>query len=119
MDRTLTCTGNDLLQIADAYVHAFPEGHTPLHILARMTEELGEVASAVAHLERHGSKVSKLGEPNLDHLADEIEDLIHCALSLVRYYQVEDQFDQAVSTTLDALHTTGHLEGRSASEQTI
>ncbi len=62
-------TAEDLLTIARGYADAFPGGDEPLHVLARMTEELGEVAAEVAHLERHGTKVHKHGEPDVAQLA--------------------------------------------------
>lgn len=98
MARHICSTGEDFLTIADGYRHAFPDGDDPLRILARLTEELGEVASAVAHLERHGAKVRKHGEPSLTHLAREIEDLLHNTFALVRYYAAEQALDDSVST---------------------
>ncbi|QPZ38878.1 hypothetical protein [Paramicrobacterium chengjingii] len=36
-------TADELLCIVDGYARKFPDGDTPLRILARLTEELGEV----------------------------------------------------------------------------
>ena len=65
---TVTSTGRDYLMIADGYANAFPAGNEPLRILARLTEELGEVATEVARLEGHGTKRIKHGEPDLAQL---------------------------------------------------
>ena len=109
MDYDVASTGRDFLEIADGYRHAFPEGDGPFLILARLTEEVGEVASAVAHLERHGAKVAKHGEPSVVHLAEELEDLLHNAFALVRHYGAERALDDSVTMTLQALRTQGHL----------
>ncbi|MBA8794058.1 NTP pyrophosphatase (non-canonical NTP hydrolase) [Friedmanniella endophytica] len=105
----MNSTGQDFLEIARGYRDTFPDGDRPLHILARLTEELGEVAEAVAHLERHGAKVAKHGEPSIDHLAEEIQDLIHNAFALVRYYSAEAALDDCVQRTLDAFRETDRL----------
>lgn len=102
-------TADDLLAIGRGYADAFPDGDEPLHILARMTEELGEVAAEVAHLERHGAKVHKRGEPDVAHLAAEIEDLLHNVFALVRHYRAEDAVDASVARTLTRLREAGHL----------
>ncbi|WP_154796400.1 AAA family ATPase [Occultella kanbiaonis] len=102
-------TGADYLSIAEGYAAAFPDGDDPLRILARMTEELGEVASAVAHLERHGAKVAKHGEPDVQQFADEVEDLVHNAFALLRAYGAEQAFDRAVAGTLRRLRDSGHV----------
>lgn len=102
-------TGADYLRIAQGYADRFPDGDTPLRILARLTEELGETASAVAHLERHGAKVAKHGEPALDDLAAEVEDLVQNAFALLRHYGAGSQFDDAVLATLSRLRAEGHV----------
>lgn len=105
----VTTTGADDARIAQGYAVAFPDGDAPLRVLARLTEELGEVASAVAHLERHGTKVAKHGEPDVAHLADEVEDLVHNAFALLRQYGAEGAFDDAVRRTLARLRDDGRL----------
>lgn len=88
-----------LYEIADGYLRRHPEGNDPFRILARLTEELGEVANEVHHLERDGAKVAKHGEPDPAALADEIEDLLHTVMALVRHYELEDSLDGVIRAT--------------------
>ncbi|TBH15242.1 nucleotide pyrophosphohydrolase [Thermus thermamylovorans] len=66
-------------QEVDAWIGQFKEGYfPPLLMLARLTEELGEVARALAH--RHGKR-PKPGEAEGD-LAEELADLLFVLISL-------------------------------------
>lgn len=63
----------------DAWISRFQEGYfPPLLMLARLAEELGEVARVLAH--RHGKK-PKPGEVEGD-LAEELADLLFVLISL-------------------------------------
>ncbi len=84
-----------LYEVADLYNARYPDGNEPFRILSRLTEELGEIAAEVNHLERTGAKVVKRGEPEPGNLGYEIADLLHNALALARYYQVEPVVDHA------------------------
>ncbi|CAM3391800.1 hypothetical protein STSO111631_17280 [Stackebrandtia soli] len=90
---------NKLYEIADGYRATFDDGDSPFVILARLTEELGEIATAVNHLERKGAKVDKHGEPDPSALAEELEDLLHNTLALARHYGVEGALDAAIDAT--------------------
>lgn len=66
-------------EMVDAWIGRFEEGYfPPLLLLARLTEELGEVARVLAH--RHGKR-PKPGEEEGD-LAMELADLLFVLLSL-------------------------------------
>ncbi len=106
---TMRSTGQDYAQIAEGYANAFPDGNDPLRIMLRLSEELGEVAEAVARLEGHGLKRLKHGEPDVSHLATEVEDLVHNAFALLRVYGAEAEFDSSVERTLADLHHDGRL----------
>jgi len=98
-----------LYEVVDGYNVRFPEGNDPFRILVRLAEELGEIAAEVNHLERTGAKVLKHGEPDRNALGYEIEDLLHTALALARYYGVESAVDQAVRETHDRLASVGAI----------
>lgn len=99
-----------LYDIVDGFNLRFPDGNTPFAIVTRLLEEAGEVASAVNHLERIGAKVAKHGPPDPVGLAYEIEDLLHCVLSLARYYQIEPAVDEAIARTHRDLRAAGAIE---------
>ena len=84
----------------DAWIGQFKEGYwPPLTNLARLTEELGEVASEIAHLEDHGAKSAKHGDADPAGLASEIEDLLHNTFALIRHYDIGDLVDAEVAAT--------------------
>ena len=64
----------------DDYISQFKEGYfPPLSMLARMTEELGELARALSH--DAGFKKPKSGEDKGD-VAEELSDLIFVAVKI-------------------------------------
>jgi NTP pyrophosphatase (non-canonical NTP hydrolase) len=72
-------TFKEAQKMVDAWIGRFEEGYfPPLLMLARLTEELGEVARVLAH--RHG-KTPKPGEEEGD-LAMELADLLFVLISL-------------------------------------
>ena len=72
-------TFKEAQEMVDAWIGRFAEGYfPPLLMLARLTEELGEVARVLAH--RHG-KTPKPGEEEGD-LAMELADLLFVLISL-------------------------------------
>lgn len=99
-----------LYDIVDGYNDRFPDGNSPFAIVTRLLEEAGEVATVINHLERVGAKVAKRGAPDPTELAYEIEDLVHTALSLARYYGVESVVDEAIARTHADLTGAGHIK---------
>ena len=64
----------------DDYISQFEEGYfPPLSMLARLTEELGELARALSH--EAGFKKPKAGE-NPGDVAEELSDLLFVAICL-------------------------------------
>ena len=64
----------------DAWIRGYTPGYfTPLMILARLTEELGELSRAVSH--HHGEKKPKPGEEPGD-MSEEIGDLLFVLVCL-------------------------------------
>ncbi|SDE91103.1 NTP pyrophosphatase, house-cleaning of non-canonical NTPs [Thermus arciformis] len=75
----MALTFKEAQERVDAWISSFQEGYfPPLLMLARLTEELGEVARVLAH--RHGKK-PKPGEEEGD-LAMELADLLFVLISL-------------------------------------
>jgi|SRR6266498_4299135 len=58
----------------------------PLQMVARLTEELGELSRAVSH--RHGEKKPKPGE-NPGDIAEELCDLIFVAICLANSMEID------------------------------
>ncbi|MGZ8867686.1 MAG: nucleotide pyrophosphohydrolase [Thermoanaerobaculia bacterium] len=64
----------------DAWISQFQEGYfPPLPMLARLTEEVGELARVLMH--EYGGKTPKPGEPRGD-VAEEISDAIFVLICL-------------------------------------
>lgn len=85
-----------LYLIVDGYNRKYPEGNTPFQIITRLCEETGELASEVNHFEGSGIKMQKHGPPNKAVLAKEIQDVIRTALSVARYYGVEQEVKEEI-----------------------
>jgi NTP pyrophosphatase (non-canonical NTP hydrolase) len=85
----------------DQYIAQFREGYfPPLSMLARMTEELGELARALSHRERF--KKPKSGEPPGD-VADELCDLIFVAVCLANSLGID--LDEAFAAAMTKYRT--------------
>lgn len=71
----------------DAWISRFEEGYwPPLSILARLTEEVGELARELNH--RYGPKRKKPEEPDAD-LALEIADILFVLISLANRENID------------------------------
>jgi len=71
----------------DRYINQFKEGYfPPLSMLARLTEELGELARALSH--HAGFKKPKPGE-ELGDVAEELSDLIFVAVCLANSMKID------------------------------
>jgi NTP pyrophosphatase (non-canonical NTP hydrolase) len=93
----------------DGYNKKYPNGNTPFQIVARLCEEAGELASAVNHFEDTGIKRQKHGEPDKDALAKEVQDVIRTALSIARYYGIEQELKESIDYTYQRLEGDGFL----------
>ncbi|HEX8172914.1 MAG TPA: nucleotide pyrophosphohydrolase [Thermoanaerobaculia bacterium] len=71
----------------DAWISQFEEGYfAPLPMLARLTEEVGELARALMH--RYGGKKPKEGEAPGD-VADEIADAMFVLICLANSLDID------------------------------
>ncbi|WP_325306951.1 nucleotide pyrophosphohydrolase [Longimicrobium sp.] len=80
----------------DAYIGQFKEGYfPPLVNLARLTEEVGELARELNH--RYGPKTKKPGEPDQD-VALELADIVFVCVVLANQMGLDLQ--DAIERTL-------------------
>ncbi|HET7234381.1 MAG TPA: nucleotide pyrophosphohydrolase [Longimicrobium sp.] len=86
----------DVQRQVDAYISQFKEGYfPPLVNLARLTEEVGELARELNH--RYGPKTKKPGEPDQD-VALELADIIFVCVVLANQMGLDLQ--DAIERTL-------------------
>lgn len=72
----------------------------PLELLARMTEELGELSRELSHL--HGSKVRKSVEDTAD-IKSEMGDLLFSICCMANYHKIN--LDEALTGVLEKIKT--------------
>jgi NTP pyrophosphatase (non-canonical NTP hydrolase) len=86
----------DVQRQVDAYISQFKEGYfPPLVNLARLTEEVGELARELNH--RYGPKTKKPGEPDQD-VALELADIVFVCVVLANQMGLDLQ--DAIERTL-------------------
>jgi len=87
----------DVQRQVDAYISQFKEGYfPPLVNLARLTEEVGELARELNH--RYGPKTKKPDEPDQD-VALELADIVFVCVVLANQMGLDLQ--DAIERTLD------------------
>jgi NTP pyrophosphatase (non-canonical NTP hydrolase) len=88
----------------DAWISQFEEGYwPPLANLARLVEEVGELAREINHL--YGTKPKKKGEPEGD-LALELADILFVVLCIANEQGVD--LDKAFRAVMDKYQTRDH-----------
>jgi NTP pyrophosphatase (non-canonical NTP hydrolase) len=87
----------------------FPEGNEPFQMMTRLLEECGELAKEVNHFEGTGIKQEKYGEPDKNHLAKEVMDVLRSALQVAIYYEVESELQNHIENSYQRLKQEGHL----------
>jgi NTP pyrophosphatase (non-canonical NTP hydrolase) len=81
----------------DAWISQFEEGYwPPLHNLARLVEEVGELARELNH--RYGSKPKRAEEPDQD-LAMELADVLFVLLVMANEQGID--LDEALKKVLE------------------
>jgi NTP pyrophosphatase (non-canonical NTP hydrolase) len=84
-------------QAVDAWIGQFEEGYwPPLSNLARLVEEVGELARELNH--RHGHKPKKAAEPDSD-LALELADVLFVLIALANEQKID--LDDAFARVLE------------------
>ena len=74
-----------------------------------MLEESGELAKEINHFEGTGIKRQKYGEPDKNHLAKEVIDVLRCAIQVAIYYGIEQELTQTLLSNYERLKQEGHL----------
>lgn len=88
---------NEAQRLVDDWISQFQEGYwPPLVNLARLAEEVGELARELNH--RYGAKRKKPGEPEQD-LALELGDILFVLLALANEQKID--LDTALVRTLE------------------
>ncbi len=67
----------------------FPEKENAFDILARLTEESGEVAQEVRKMEKTGAKVFFDISTSKEKLADELVDVLNVIASIANFYDMD------------------------------
>jgi len=68
------------------------------------------LAKEINHFEGQGLKREKYGEPNKDHLAKEVQDVMRSALQVVLYYQIEAELANSIEQAYQRMKSEGLIE---------
>lgn len=91
----------DLQMDVDKYISQFKEGYfTPLELVARMTEELGELSREVMH--EYGPKKKKASE-NAGSIADEMGDILFVLICMANSLDID--LGEAHDRVMDKFNT--------------
>ena len=71
----------------DILIQQFGGYWPPLSMLASITEEVGELAREINHLEKH--KIKKPSRQNQSHLGEELADTLFSLLCVANHYKVD------------------------------
>ena len=97
------------LMMANGMNRRFPDGNSPYEIMTRLLEECGEVAAEVNHFENSGTKRLRNGEPSKEKLAGEVREVLNAVMQLIIYYDIEEEVNQAIETSINRLTAEGHI----------
>lgn len=88
---------NEIQERVDKYISQFEEGYfSPLSLMARLTEEVGELAREVNHY--HGEKPKKSSEKE-NTIEDELGDMIFVLACFANSLEIDlsQAFDRSIS----------------------
>jgi len=92
---------DDMQEIVDDYIGQFKTGYfTPLASMARMTEEVGELARAINHY--HGEKQKKDSEEEKE-VSEELADVLFVLITLANSLDVD--LSEAFEETMEKFQT--------------
>ncbi|MCY4091149.1 MAG: hypothetical protein OXF62_10045 [Caldilineaceae bacterium] len=99
-----------LYRIAEGLNSRFQDGDDPFYIATRLAEECGEVASQVSHFEHKGVKAEKLGPPDRDAFAKELQDVMRAVLQLAIHYDLQPELTKSVDDHYRQIVREGWVE---------
>ncbi|MDE0430575.1 MAG: hypothetical protein OXH98_12465 [Caldilineaceae bacterium] len=99
-----------LYRIAEGLNSRFQDGDDPFYIATRLAEECGEVASQVSHFEHKGVKAEKLGPPDRDAFAKELQDVMRAVLQLAIHYDLQPELTKSVDVHYRQIVREGWVE---------
>jgi NTP pyrophosphatase (non-canonical NTP hydrolase) len=99
-----------LKNIAEGRRKKFPEGNNPFKNVSRLCEEAGELAKAINHYEKQGSKVRRYGEIDKTEIAKEAVDVIQNVLAIILDYNLQPEFEHEIEESEQRLVSGGYLE---------
>ncbi len=99
-----------LYKIAEGLNNRFQDGDDPFYIVTRLAEECGEVASQVNHFERKGVKAQKLGAPDRDAFAKELQDVMRAVLQLAIHYDLQSELTASVEKSYREIVIEGLID---------
>lgn len=88
-----------LFQVVALLDKKFPNGNEIFQRVSRLAEETGELAQAVNHMEDTGIKRQKYGEPDREHLAKEVQDVMRAAIGIARHYGLEKELEHSIRSS--------------------
>lgn len=88
-----------LFEIVDLLDKKFPNGKDIFQRVSRLAEETGELAQVVNHMEGTGIKRQKYGEPDIEHLAKEVQDVMRAAIGIAKHYGIEKELEQSIRSS--------------------
>jgi len=92
---------DDMQEVVDDYIGQFKTGYfTPLGSMARMTEEVGELAREINHY--HGEKQKKDSEEEKE-ISEELADVLFVLITLANSLDVD--LSEAFAETMEKFQT--------------
>ena len=97
-------------KMVEASNKRFPEGVKPFQMATRLLEECGEIASEINLWEDSGIKRQKHGDPKKEDIANEIRHAMVELVKIARYYQVEEELEASIQTSLERSKAEGLID---------
>ena len=97
-------------KMVEASNKRFPEGVQPFQMATRLLEECGEIASEINLWEDSGIKRQKHGDPRKEDIANEIRQAMVELVKIARYYQVEEELEASIQTSLERSKSEGLID---------